>query len=173
MEQEKKKFHPIRAIVIMIILIILIALPPIFRVLFPKVEEATPTQQDAIKIITCTRSYPTESIRETAEIRYINSKIDQTRITYEPYAATREMEEPVINQEETILPSQELAYFQALPGIQIDQIDTRTLITINEELINQNSENTDLKQNYFNDDQIEQKLYFTNRYFECSEEEIN
>ena len=50
---------------------------------------------------------------------------------------------------------------------------TDLLITINQDIITQNSDNTNLKTNYFNDNEINQKLYFTNRSFECSEEEIN
>ena len=175
METKETKFHPVLAFAIMFILLLLIALPPLFRVLFPKIEEIVPAKQDNIKTITCSRNYPTENISEKVEIRYINAKIDQTRITYAPYTPTAEeiTEIRTTPTTEELLPSQELAYFQNIQGIQLDKIDTRTLITINQDIISQNSDNTNLKTNYFNNNEIDQKLYFTNRSFECSEEEVN
>ncbi|HIT23215.1 MAG TPA: hypothetical protein IAD45_02225, partial [Candidatus Faecimonas intestinavium] len=47
-----KKFHPIRAFIIIIILSLLIILPPLFRLLFPKIEEARPTNTDKITLLT-------------------------------------------------------------------------------------------------------------------------
>lgn len=73
-----KKFHPIRAFIIIIILSLLIILPPLFRLLFPKIEETKPTNTDKITLLTCTRNYAEEQTTEVVEVRYINSKVNQT-----------------------------------------------------------------------------------------------
>lgn len=162
-----KKFHPIRAFIIIIILSLLIILPPLFRVLFPKVEKAKPTNTDQITLLTCTRNYAEEQTTESVEVRYINSKVNQTKITY---IATPSTEYSVINTiENDLLPSIELSYFQSLEGIIIEQTENQTIVTINQDIIDRNPSNQDLKENYFNDKLINQKIYFTNRYFECSE----
>lgn len=161
-----KTFHPIRAYIAIFVLLLLIVLPPFFRAFFPKIEETVPSDTDVIITLTCTREYRTEELLETVQIRYINAKIDQTRITYSPLPTTEE----AFNQEEDeLLPSAELAYFQAIPGADISQVEDRTIITINQETIDQNPDNQELQQTYFNNDRITQRLNFTNRSFECEE----
>lgn len=162
-----KKFHPIRAFIIIIILSLLIILPPLFRLLFPKIEETRPTNTDKITLLTCTRNYAEEQTTEVVEVRYINSKVNQTKITY---TTTPTTEYSVINTiENDLLPSMELSYFQSLEGVIIEQTENQTIITINQDIIDRNPSNQDLKENYFNDKLINQKIYFTNRYFECNE----
>ncbi len=162
----QKKLHPIRVMVIMFILLLLIILPPLFRLLFPKIEKSESSHNDIIEFLTCTRDYPTENITETVTTRYINSKVNQTKVVYAPLT-TRE--QAVINQEETLLPSAELAFFQNVVGINIVQKENTTTITIDQNTIDQNKDNTELKENYFNDKKLTQKIYFSNRYFECKE----
>lgn len=167
-----KKFHPVLAIVLIIIFALFIILPPVCREFFPKVEKTVGKEEnETISTIICTRSFQTEQMEEKIETRYINNKIDQTRITYQPI--TRQIEEPAMTIENDILPSQELAYFQGIQGTEITTVDTRTLITINQNTIDQNPDNIDLKNNYFNDDKITQKINYTNRNFECTEETLN
>lgn len=167
-----KKFHPVFAIVLIIIFALFIILPPVCREFFPKVEKTVGKEEnETISTIICTRSFQTEQMEEKIETRYINNKIDQTRITYQPI--TRQIEEPVMTIENDILPSQELAYFQGIQGTEITTVDTRTLVTINQNTIDQNPDNIDLKNNYFNDDKITQKINYTNRNFECTEETLN
>lgn len=167
-----KKFHPVLAIVLIIIFALFIILPPVCREFFPKVEKTVGKEEnETISTIICTRSFQTEQMEEKIETRYINNKIDQTRITYQPI--TRQIEEPAMTIENDILPSQELAYFQGIQGTEITTVDTRTLITINQNTIDQNPDNIDLKNNYFNDDKITQKINYTNRNFECTEENLN
>ena len=167
-----KKFHPVLAIVLIIIFALLIILPPVCREFFPKVEKTVGKEEnETISTIICTRSFQTEQMEEKIETRYINNKIDQTRITYQPI--TQQIEEPTMTIENDILPSQELAYFQGIQGTEITTVDTRTLITINQNTIDQNPDNIDLKNNYFNDDKITQKINYTNRNFECTEENLN
>lgn len=165
-----KNFHPIRAFVIIFILLLLIILPPLFRVLFPKVEEIKTKNNNNIKLLTCTRNYAQEQTTATVEVRYINSKVNQTKITYSSMPAT---EYSVINTAENdILPSMELSYFQSIQGINISQSDDKTVIIINQDTINSNPDNQELKENYFNDKLINQKIYFTNRYYECDESTV-
>ena len=47
-----------------IILSLLIILPPLFRLLFPKIEETRPTNTDKITLLTCTRNYAEEQTTE-------------------------------------------------------------------------------------------------------------
>lgn len=165
-----KNFHPIRAFVIIFILSLLIILPPLFRVLFPKVEEIKTKNNDNITLLTCTRDYTAEQTTATVEVRYINSKVNQTKITYSPMIVK---EYSVTNTTENdILPSMELSYFQSIQGINITQSDTKTIVTINQDTIDNNPDNQELKENYFNDKLINQKIYFTNRYYECSESTV-
>ena len=118
-------------------------------------------------LLTYTKNYAEEQTTEVVEIRYINSKINQTKITY---TTTPTTEYSVINTiENDLLPSMELSYFQSLEGVIIEQTENQTIITINQDIIDRNPSNQDLKENYFNDKLINLKIYFTNRYFECSE----
>ncbi len=166
----QKEFHPIRAFIIIFILALLIILPPLFRVLFPKTEEVKAKNNNRITLLTCTRNYAEEQTTTTVEVRYINSKINQTKITFSPMS---ESQYSVIGiQENDFLPSLELSYLQSIPGIIIEQANNKTIITINQNTINQNTSNQDLKENYFNDKLINQKIYFTNRYFECNESTV-
>ena len=87
-KQEAKKFHPIRAYILITFFSLLIILPPLFRLFLPNMNSAVSKHQDTIMNITCTRDYPQEQLTETVIIRYINTKIDQTRITYEPIKNT-------------------------------------------------------------------------------------
>lgn len=162
-----KNFHPIRAFIIIFILSLLIILPPLFRVLFPKAEETKPKNNNTIRLLTCTKNYAEEQTTTTVEVRYINSKVNQTKITYSPIAATKYS---IMNTSESdILPSLELSYLQSIQGINITQSDNKTIIIINQNTIDQNPNNQELKENYFNDKLIDQKIYFTNRYYECNE----
>lgn len=160
-----KQFHPIRAFIIIFVLSLLIILPPLFRLFFPKIDETKIKNNDKITLLTCTRNYAEEQITETVEVRYINSKVNQTKITYSTMAIA---EYSMINGVESdILPSIELSYFQSLSGVAIEQKDSKTIVTINQDTIDRNPSNQDLKENYFNDKLLSQKIYFTNRYFQC------
>ena len=160
-----KQFHPIRAFIIIFVLSLLIILPPLFRLFFPKIDETKIKNNNKITLLTCTRNYAEEQITETIEVRYINSKVNQTKITYSTMAIA---EYSMINGVESdILPSIELSYFQSLSGVAIEQKDSKTIVTINQDTIDRNPSNQDLKENYFNDKLLNQKIYFTNRYFQC------
>lgn len=162
-----KQFHPIRAFIIIFVLSLLIILPPLFRLFFPKIDETKIKNNDKITLLTCTRNYAEEQITETVEVRYINSKVNQTKITYSTMAIA---EYSMINGAESdILPSIELSYFQSLSGVAIEQKDSKTIVTINQDTIDRNPSNQDLKENYFNDKLLSQKIYFTNRYFQCDD----
>lgn len=162
-----KPFHPIRAYVAITILLLLIILPPFFRVFFPKVEKTVPSDTDVIITLTCTREYVQEQLLESVQIRYINAKIDQTRITYSPLSIAAE--KTINTDSEELLPSTELTYFQTIQGAEISQLEDRTMITINQATIDQNPDNKELQENYFNNDRITQRIYFTNRNFKCEE----
>lgn len=162
-----KQFHPIRAFIIIFVLSLLIILPPLFRLFFPKIDETKIKNNNKITLLTCTRNYAEEQITETVEVRYINSKVNQTKITYSTMAIA---EYSMINGVESdILPSIELSYFQSLSGVAIEQKDSKTIVTINQDTIDRNPSNQDLKENYFNDKLLSQKIYFTNRYFQCDD----
>lgn len=162
-----KQFHPIRAFIIIFVLSLLIILPPLFRLFFPKIDETKIKNNDKITLLTCTRNYAEEQITEIVEVRYINSKVNQTKITYSTMAIA---EYSMINGVESdILPSIELSYFQSLSGVAIEQKDSKTIVTINQDTIDRNPSNQDLKENYFNDKLLSQKIYFTNRYFQCDD----
>lgn len=166
----QKKLHSIRAVIIIIILSLFIILPPLSRLLFPKVEEAKSKNNDKITLLTCTRNYAEENIKETVEVRYINAKINQTKIVY---TAMSEKEYLAMNiTENDFLPSTELFYFQSIEGISIDQSAEKTTVLITQDTIDKNPNNQEFKENYFNDKKIDQKIYFTNRYYECEETTI-
>lgn len=162
-----KQFHPIRAFIIIFVLSLLIILPPLFRLLFPKTDETKIKNNDKITLLTCTRNYAEEQTTETVEVRYINSKVNQTKITYSVMPVT---EYSMINSVDSdLLPSIELSYFQSLTGVAIEQKNNETIVIINQDTIDRNPSNQDLKKNYFNDKLLNQKIYFTNRYFQCDD----
>ena len=49
----KKKIHLVRVIILIVIFCLLIILPPLFRLLFPKVEEAVSVNKDRITLLNC------------------------------------------------------------------------------------------------------------------------
>lgn len=164
-----KNYHPIRIYIIIIILLLLIILPPTFRLFFPK-EEKTITKNDkTITTITCTRDYPTENITETVQIRYINAKINQTKITY---TNINNQSTNATTSQDELLPSAELSYLKEVSGINIEQTEQMTTVTINQDTIDNNPNNIDLVNNYFNTSKIAQQVYFTNRNFQCEETTI-
>lgn len=162
-----KQFHPIRALTIMFILLLLIALPPLFRIFFPNTEETKSKNNDRITLLTCTRDYAEEQTTVTIESRYVNSKIKQTKIVYSTMLEAKYIAGN--NTSADYLPSMELSYFQNLEGITIEQIEGQTTVIINQNTIDKNQNDSDLKNNYFNDKLINQKIYLANRYFECDE----
>lgn len=166
-----KKFHPIRAFVIIIVLSLLIILPPMCRLLFPKTEKTTTKNNDKITILICRKNYLEEQITKTVEVRYINAKVNQTKITYTQMPiAEYSMTNTTTNTD--LLPSMELSYLQSLDGVAIEQTEEKTTIIINQDSIERNSSNSELKENYFNDKLLSQKIYFTNNYYECEESSI-
>ncbi len=160
----KTEKNIIKAYIIIVILSLLIILPPVFRAFFPKQKTVIGEDQGNITTINCTKDYHTEKISETVEVRYIDSKIKYTKITYKPSTNTNQTAE-----EEDLTPSKELAYFKTLKDIDIKENEGTTTVTITNKTIKGNKEEKDLQKNYFNEQKIEQKLYFANRNFNCTE----
>lgn len=160
----KTEKNIIKAYIIIVVLSLLIILPPIFRVFLPKQKTVIGYNQGNITTVTCTKDYSTEKISETVEIRYVNSKIKQTIITYKPLTNTT-----IVTDEDNLTPSKELAYFKKLKNIKIEEKEDITTVTITDNVIKENKDKKDLQNNYFNNQKIEQKLYFANRNFNCTE----
>lgn len=163
----KKKIHLVRVIILIVIFCLLIILPPLFRLLFPKVEEAVSVNKDRITLLNCIKSYPNESISVNVQVRYINAKIDQTRLVYKTIMNTNTVSNTPLDGELTA--SEEIAYFSSIPGIYIENLEDKTIVIIDQSVIDLNPLNTDLKNNYFNDQKTAQKIYFTNLSYSCEE----
>lgn len=152
---EKSK-HALRAIVLIIIFSLLIILPPVFRVLFPKVEETVPKKQDRITTVTCIKEDGNKTLAGRVQIRYINNEIDQTRLTF-----TNNTIDPVI--------IEEITFLDTINGITKEIGETETVYTITKEVVDLNKDNIELEENYFNNDKIEATVYFTNASYTCEE----
>lgn len=164
----EKKFHPLRAIIIIVILSLLIILPPLFRLLFPKIEQAVPKNQNKVTSLICKKEYPAEQMTALVEVRYINAKINQTKITYTYNESTRTVEN-MITQEPITTAKEQMDYFRNIKGISINENPNKTIFIINQDTINQNQDNKELKENYFNDKKTTQKIFFVNQYYSCEE----
>jgi len=164
----KKKFHPLRAIVMIVILSLLIILPPLFRLLFPKIEQAVPKNKDKVTSLICKKEYPTEQLTALVEVRYINAKINQTKITYTYNQATR-IAENTVTTDQLPTAKEEMDHFRNIKGISISENSNKTIFIINQDTINQNQDNNELKENYFNNKKTTQKIFFVNRYYSCEE----
>lgn len=163
----KKRIHLIRVIILIVVFSLLIILPPLFRLLFPKVEEAVSVNKDRITLLTCTKDYPNEQISVDVQVRYINAKIEQTRLVYKTYVNADTVFNTTL--EDELRASDEIAYFSSIPGIHIENLEDRTIVIIDQDVIDSNPNNVDLKNNYFNDQKTSQRIYFTNLSYSCDE----
>ncbi len=161
-----ENIHPLRIYIIIAILLLLIILPPLFRVLFPKATSTLIEDLPANTTLTCTKDYPIEDTKETVKIEYKDNKIHKTTLTY----TTLEKDDTdITNVDGDILPSIEISYFESLNDINIKKEEKKTTITLTKDSIKKNQEDIDLEENYFNNNKIAQKIYFINRSFTCEE----
>lgn len=161
-----ENIHPLRIYIIIAILLLLIILPPLFRVLFPKATSTLIKDLPANTTLTCTKDYPIEDTKETVKIEYKDNKIHKTTLTY----TTLEKDDTdITNVDSDILPSIEISYFESLNDINIKKEEKKTTITLTKDSIKKNQEDIDLEENYFNNNKIAQRIYFINRSFTCEE----
>lgn len=163
----QRKIHLVRVIILIVIFSLLIILPPLFRVLFPNIEEAVASSRDRVTLLTCTKNYPLEHISVEVQVRYINTQIEQTRLVYKNNSISDSASSNIA--EEVGPAKEELAYFSSIPGIKIENLDDRTIVIIDQSVVDANPDNVDLKNNYFNNQKTTQRIYFTNLSYSCDE----
>ena len=101
-----ENIHPLRIYIIIAILLLLIILPPLFRVLFPKATSTLIEDLPANTTLTCTKDYSIEDTKETVKIEYKDNKIHKTTLTY----TTLEKDDTdITNVDGDILPSIEIS----------------------------------------------------------------
>lgn len=155
------------------VLLLFIVLPPVFRVLFPKVEIDT-NNDKVITVLNCSRDSYSDGYHINIKSKYIDNKIKSSEIVISPLDVNNgnivvDDNQNIVNNTDTasyITASQMVTFFSSLNNIQIEYNDAGTKILIDSKLINNNSEQVELN-SYFTDLDIEEK-YFINQGYKCN-----
>lgn len=163
--KEKKPKSPILVFATMIFLLMFIVLPPLFRNLFPVEEIAEEVKKDYM--LTCIKVSTSENLRVVSKISYIDNVPMSNEIVYMPYAASSD--EAAINDvdENILTAAEELALFRKSEGVLIADEDLNVVVSINEEVINNNSENLELA-NFLLPAVLEQQEYYEGQGYSCT-----
>lgn len=170
---KPKSVKPKLAISAIVILLILIAIPPILRIAVPKNKLGGNTDNpDAnnvvdAKTLTCYRFVVNENKRVTSVVEYENSKFIKNIMSYRDFVITPDMlnyVKPItIPVKSTV---DEIAFFNTLTGISLIVGQDETKVTINNAAIAANSNNLELANYVLGLD--EQKARFEGQGYSCA-----
>lgn len=160
----KKEKSPVLVISCILLLSAFIILPPLFRYLVPK-EINTKTknaQTKKLQVLKCSKYFPEELYLESINVKYRDGVIDTNTITYKKV----EQIPDGVAANSSIKVSDEYNMFTSLKNIEINNNNDLITVIINQKLLDNNLENTNLK-NYFQDLTLEQTFY-ENMGYTCS-----
>lgn len=164
----KKSIHPLLIIIIIIILFLFIILPPTLRAFYPKVEKTKSAVKDKVTLLICTKSSELEQLTAQSQTRYINNKITENRITFSKLLSAREVPptEMMTTDQVVATITTELAFLKQVPNIKIVENEEATIITITEDILKQNPNNSDLA-TYFDQNINTQKINYAQKNYDC------
>ncbi len=153
----KKEKSPILVISCILLLLTFIVLPPLFRYLIPRPSDIT-TKNNVVKkqlqVLKCSKYFPEELYLESISVKYKDGIIDTNTISYKKIDQVPEGVLP----NTSIKVSDEYNMFNSLKNIKVNNNNDLVTVTIDQELINDNKENTDLI-NYYQALEEEQSFY--------------
>jgi len=143
----------------MAFLIIMIVLPPLFRVLFPKtVESNEPKKQ----ILSCERVISNSSYSTYVEVTYINDQLEQSQTTY-----TKIDDDAKVNAKEGQLPPEEESqFFTGLNSISITNDDKSAVVILNKDSLGLNNNNETLAK--YLQPLTQQEKFYSELGYNCS-----
>lgn len=162
---KTKKEKPTFLVILTIIFLLqFIILPPFFRAFFPKqVEEA---KKDELNILSCNYSSNTEKYNIKVNIKYKNSIVYNTKITYSLLNEDNNNINSQVN-DSYISIKEQMTYFQKLEGNIISYQDNGDIIIeINDKIFELNN-NDEFIKNYYNSINLENN-FFTNQGYTCN-----
>lgn len=162
----KKEKSPILVISCILLLLTFIVLPPLFRYLIPRPSDIT-TKKNVVKkqlqVLKCSKYFPEELYLESISVKYKDGIIDTNTISYKKIDQVPEGVLP----NTSIKVSDEYNMFNSLKNIKVNNNNTDLItVTIDQELINDNKENTDLI-NYYQD-LTEEQSFYENMGYTCN-----
>lgn len=158
----KKEKSPILVIICILVLLIFIVLPPLFRKYIPKPEiDNSQVNKVSLKVLKCEKYFKEELYHVTSDSKYKNNQIDNNKIVYEKLQQVPEG----VNNNTSITVLEEFNMFNTLNNVSIDINDTIATVNINQNLINSNPDNERLL-NYFQPIE-EQKSYYESMGYNC------
>ena len=163
--KEKKPISSIVVFATMFFLLMFIVFPPLFRSMFP-VEEVVEESVNKSYILICSKVSNSEKMRIISKINYENHIPLSNVITYMPYAADA-TEGVNTDVESSFAVAKELALFREIEGILIEEVDLTTVVTINKDIVDANSENLGFL-NFLLPDVDGQMQYYESQGYSCS-----
>lgn len=164
MKKEKSKVLIIACILVLLLFIIL---PPVFRRLFPDPpKEQTPvTNQNKISILQCNRIFATELYQVSVRVKYLNHNIHSNTMIYHKLETLPEGYQEVEASTPTAV-LEEYNYLSKIEGIEMQREDPNLTLVLTQEAIIMNPEDPTLP-TYFQEDMLNQKGFYEQRGYSC------
>lgn len=160
----KKEKSPILVIVCILFLSSFIILPPVFRAYIPNddIVVESPPVQDKIQVLKCNKYFKEELFKVSSSVKYRNDLIEENTITYEKIEKVPDDVSP----NTSITVEEEYNMFKSLNNIDISTEEKVTIVKIDQDLIDNNSEHSNLL-NYYQSLE-NQKLYYEDMEYTCN-----
>lgn len=161
----KKEKSPVLVVFCILILLMFIILPPVFRNYIPKEEKRDNIVKDKISILNCNRVFNDELYNVSSKTKYLNNSIVQNIITYQKLTQiTNDTNQNTAAKPITV--AEEFGMLSKLNGVNIQTSDPNTIVIIDRNLIENNNTDQNLK-NYFQDI-TNQKEYYEAMGYTCN-----
>lgn len=169
--EEKKPKSTILVLATMLFLAMFIALPPLFRVMYPKNEESSEIENKKTHILSCETISFAENIKIISKTLYEDDIAIRNTISYTLYTPTpEELAESVDAIAPDMTAAQAITYFKTIEDINVNENSNQTSVVITREIIENNPDKVELT-NYLLENDL-QVSYFEGQGFVCSKLEI-
>ena len=160
----KKEKSPILVIVCILFLSSFIILPPVFRAYIPNDDNLieSPPVQDKKQVLKSKKYFKEELFKVSSSVKYRNDLIEENTITYEKIEKVPDDVSP----NTSITVEEEYNMFKSLNNIDISTEERVTIVKIDQDLIDNNSEHSNLL-NYYQSLE-NQKLYYEEMEYTCN-----
>lgn len=160
----KKEKSPILVIACILFLSAFIILPPVFRAYIPNddITVEPPPARDKIHLLKCNKYFKEELFKVSSNVKYRNHVIEENTITYEKVEKVSDD----ISPNTSITVEEEYNMFKSLNNIDISTEEKITIVKIDQDLIDNNPEHSNLL-NYYQSLE-NQKLYYEEMGYTCN-----
>ena len=147
----------------MVFLTLMIILPPLFRMMFPKqIEDKNNKTLNRIEILSCERTISNSNYSTSVKVTYKNSQIEQNVITY------MKIDDSIKSgaSRGDLSPEEESSYFSKLNDIDIVNNESSVIVTLNKKSLENNSNDRNLS-NYLQTID-KQEAFYSELGYSCS-----